>query len=405
MSYLNIDEVESALSALASTYPAVTELITLPNTTYEGRTSHALRIGVDSLHDGVLFTACAHAREWGGAEICVYFAADLLEAYTNGTGLTYGGTVFSAYTIKAIVERLSVFVFPCVNPDGRKYDQDNDALWRKNRNATESGGVGVDLNRNHPWLWDFRTAFAPGAMSFGTLASDDPANDLYHGSAAGSEPEGKNIRWLLDTYPYISRYMDIHSFAGDLLFSWGDDSDQTIDATMNFRNHAYDGQRGVQGGYQEYIAPADLNMVQGIASRVVNAINNVRGQAYVAKQSVFLWGGTSVGYPTSGTVDDYAYSRHLASCVDGKVLAFTLEFGFDQGDFRTSFHPPWPQMQQIVADADAGLVEFCSAALPVWVPPWVIAWRRLFPWEIYGPLANGIQQIVQGVAQTFGAGT
>ena len=64
MSYLNIDEVESGLAALAAAYPAVTELIRLPYATYEGRITHALRIGVDSVHDGVLFTACAHAREW-----------------------------------------------------------------------------------------------------------------------------------------------------------------------------------------------------------------------------------------------------------------------------------------------------------------------------------------------------
>lgn len=401
MSYLNVDEVESGLAGLAQAYPSISKLITLPNKTYEGRTTHALRIGHDSVHDGVLFTACQHAREWGGAEICIYFAADLLEAYTAGTGLAYGGASFSAATVKAIVDRLSVFVFPCVNPDGRKYDQDNDALWRKNRNPADSGGIpsrtGVDLNRNQPWLWNFRTAFAPGALSFGTLASDNPASDLYHGSAPGSEPEGANIRWLLDTHRTIGRYMDIHSYTGDLLFPWGSDSNQTVDPAMSFRNSAYDGQRGVPGGYEEYIDPGDVNVIQGIASRVVNAIKGVRGQPYEAKQSVFLWGGGQVGYPTSGTVDDYAYSRHLTSCLDGKVYAFTLEFGFERGDARTSFHPPWPDMEQIVTDADAGLVEFCAAALPRWVPPWIVAYRRLWPWEIYGPLAKRVEQVIEPV--------
>src|SRR5439155_17967057 len=105
------------------------------------------------------------------------------------TGLTYQGTSFSALTVARIVNNLSVFVVPCVNPDGRKYDQDHDALWRKNRNPVNSAGdpaqIGVDLNRNHPWLWDFRTAFSPAALSFGTLASDNPSSDLYHGPAAG----------------------------------------------------------------------------------------------------------------------------------------------------------------------------------------------------------------------------
>ncbi|MGI8808050.1 MAG: M14 family zinc carboxypeptidase [Acidimicrobiales bacterium] len=406
MSYLNVVEVESALAGLAKEYPDITELITLPNKTWEGRTSHVLRIGHDSLHDGVLFTACQHAREWGGAEISVYFAADLLEAYTGGTGLTYGGTSFSSWTVQAIVDRLSVFVYPCVNPDGRKFDQEHDALWRKNRSPANSGGIpsriGVDLNRNQPWLWDFHTAFAPAAQSFGTLASDDPGDLLYHGPSPGSEPEGANIRWLLDTYRTIGRYLDIHSYTGDLLFTWGDDSNQTVNPAMNFRNPAYDGQRGVQGGYEEYIDPADLNAIHGIANRVVNAMKGVRGQSYVAKQSVFLWGNGQVGYPTSGTVDDYVYSRHQTSCLDGKVLAFTLEFGFPEDDVRTSFHPPWPEMEKIVVDADAGLVEFCAAALPRWVPPWIVAYRRLWPWEIYGPVAKRFEQVLQPLLDAIG---
>ena len=42
---LNVDEIEAALDALALSNPAVTELITLPNRTSDGRRSHALRIG------------------------------------------------------------------------------------------------------------------------------------------------------------------------------------------------------------------------------------------------------------------------------------------------------------------------------------------------------------------------
>ena len=404
MTYLNVVEVESALSALASAYPTVTELIALPYTTYEGRTSHALRIGHDSVHDGVLFTACAHAREWGGAEVCVYFAADLLEAYANHTGLIYGGTSFGAHAVQRIVDHLSVFVVPCLNPDGRNYDQLHDALWRKNRNPASSGGdpsrIGVDLNRNHPWLWDFRTAFDPGAMSFGTLASDNASSELFHGASAGSEPEGHNVRWLLDRYRFIRYFMDIHSYSGDVLFVWGDDSDQSVDPNMNFRNHAYDGQRGVGGGYGEYIPPRDLSLVQGVAQRVANAITKVRGQSYAAIQSVSLRGSSgTVSYPTSGTVDDYAYSRHFTNCCTGKVFAFTLEFGLQASDTRTSFHPPWPQMEKIVADADAGLVELCVAALPVWVPPWIIWFRRLSPWEIYGPLARFVGEIFGPIAE------
>jgi murein tripeptide amidase MpaA len=406
VSYLNVDEVESALKSLALAYPGTSELIELPYKTVEGRTSHALRIGLDPTSDAVLLTGCAHAREWGGAEICVYLAADLLEAHATGTGLAYGGKTFSPLTIAAIVGRLNVIVFPCVNPDGRKFDQEHDALWRKNRNPADSGGnpsrVGVDINRNHSFLWDFRTAFAPGALASGSLASDDPGNVLYHGSAPDSEPETRNVHWLLDRHRFTRWCVDIHSYAGDMLFSWGDDLDQSDTPSMTFLNPTWNGQRGVDGGYGEYITSDDRTLVQGTAQRVCDAINAVRGGHYEAKQSVFLLAtDTKISYPTSGAVDDYAYSRHFADCTRRKVYAFTLEFGYWTGDSRSSFHPPWPEMEQIVAEVDAGLVELCAAATPAWVPPWMAAWRRLWPWEIWDPMIRQLEPVIRPLLESL----
>jgi murein tripeptide amidase MpaA len=297
-----------------------------------------------------------------------------------------------------------VVIFPCVNPDGRAFDQQYDVLWRKNRNPAASAGdpqrVGVDINRNHSFLWDFRTKFDPQAMNFGTLASDDPGSDIYHGSAPDSEPESRNVHWLLDTYRFTRWYLDIHSYTGDMLFVWGDDTDQSTNPTENFRNSAYDGQRGVDGGYAEYIPSADLNLAAGTAQRVVNAINAVRGGNYEAKQSVFLRStSTGISYPVSGAVDDYAYSRHWQDCTKGKVYAFTLEFGYWTGDVRTSFHPPWSEMEQIVAEIDAGMVEFCAAAAPAFVPPWEVAYRHLWPWQIWDPMVRTVEPVVRPLVE------
>jgi murein tripeptide amidase MpaA len=66
-------------------------------------------------------------------------------------------------------------VFPDINPDGRNYSQTMVALWRKNRNPAASGGqpnkIGVDVNRNYDFLWDFNVAFSPVANP-GTIASN-----------------------------------------------------------------------------------------------------------------------------------------------------------------------------------------------------------------------------------------
>src|ERR1022692_1724666 len=163
--YLFVDAVESGLIGLANTYPSVCELITLPNKTYEGRTTHAVRIGkqpASSVH--ILYlTGGVHAREWGSCEILLNLATDLCEAYTGGTGIAYGGKYYTATEVKTLVEQINFIIYPCVNPDGRNFSQ-TVSDWRKNRNPADStpsnpATIGVDINRAQDFLWDFRTYF------------------------------------------------------------------------------------------------------------------------------------------------------------------------------------------------------------------------------------------------------
>jgi murein tripeptide amidase MpaA len=388
MAYLNVTEVESGVKGLAKAYKALTELISLPNVTHEGRTSHALRIGAGSAasRDGVLIIGGVHAREWGSCEICLNFAADLLEAYTHGTGLVYGNKSFTAKHIKTLVEGWNLYVFPLVNPDGRHYSQTVDNWWRKNRHpgisacvggaapgfspACTTGGAaagaslcatgaavgyplscdGVDINRNYDFLWDFPTLFDP-ASHVDLYTSTDPCHDTYHGSVPFSEPETKNVRWLFDAHPRIKYFVDIHSYSELILHLWGDDQNQTADPAMNFMNPAYNSVRGVDGdiAYKEYIPPSDLALVTKLANHMHTAIQAVRGKNYTVEQSYSL-------YPTSGTSDDYVYSRHVTDSSKKKVLGFTIEWG-------TEFQPRWREMEKIILDITAGLIEF-GLALP-----------------------------------------
>ncbi len=103
MPYMNVTEVESAISALAAAYPSICELITLPHVTVEGRSSHAVRLGAAPANtvDAFYLTGGVHAREWGSCEILVNLATDLCEAYSGGTGVGYGGKYFSAAEVKS----------------------------------------------------------------------------------------------------------------------------------------------------------------------------------------------------------------------------------------------------------------------------------------------------------------
>jgi hypothetical protein len=173
---------------------------------------------------------------------------------------------------------------------------------------------------------------------------------VFKGPSAFSEPETRNVRHLLDDYPNIGYFIDVHSYSELVLYPWGDDDNQTSDPSQNFQNPVYNGQRGIVGaGYGEYITGFDLDWYLITGARIREAIAAVRGRTYTLQQSIGL-------YPTSGTSDDYAYSRTFVDSQKRKVRGFTLETGRE-------FQPVPTEGQQIIDEVGAGLVEFLLAAL------------------------------------------
>lgn len=357
MSYFNITEVESALIALADAHPGLCELITLPERSFEGRECHAIRLGRHPAHsrDAVLLTGGVHAREWGSCEILVNLAADLLEACSAGTGLAYGDKSYTAEEIKGLMEGLSWVIFPLVNPDGRLHSQTVPNLWRKNRNTTDSGGdplkIGVDLNRNHDFLWDFRAKFTAAAAGSLISHSDNPRDDSYHGSAPYSESEARNVRWLLDQFPRVRWSIDVHSYGRLIEHNWGDDNNQSTDPSMNFLNPAYDGLRGDpdDAAYAEFISDNDLLDAVAPLGATHDSIEAVRGKNYFTGQSF------TIMYMTSGSLHDYVFSRHLVDRTRNKIHGYILEWGEE-------FQPEWTEMEEIIKEVDAGLIGFALHA-------------------------------------------
>jgi len=369
-SYLNVAEVEAALQVAADAPNAgFTELITLPHTTWEGRTCRAIRIHQGpAAAVGVYFLGGVHAREWGSPDILVNFVNRLTDAYRTGAGISQGGMSLAAGKVAEIVETLDVVVFPQANPDGRHHSMTVDPMWRKNRRPAAHGdphcavgggnGPGVDVNRNYDFLWDFPSAFSPQAP---VQTSTDPCAEVYRGPSAASEPETANVTWLMDRVPSVGYFIDVHSFGEDILYNWGDDDDQTNDPTMNFRNPAFDGKRGITdstpGGdpekYSEYLPTDDLADAVHLGAVMREAIAAAHGRQYSVKSAVGL-------YPTSGTSDDYAYSRAFVDATKGKVLGYTIEWGPQRTSIPKSFHPNYRDMIPIIEEITAALLAFCS---------------------------------------------
>ena len=197
---MNADEIDSALQGLVNEYGIPT--FDVPNATAEGTGGKGGMTGPvnrDAYH--VYFTAGVHSRERGGPDNLIYFIADLLFAKKHSTGLTYGSKSYSnADVLKAL--KTGIVFFPLVNPDGLRHDQKTDSLWRKNRNPADAtpgidATIGVDINRNYDFLWDFRRHFHPAAAAVTTLASDKPIDEPTMVAALFRNPKRGTSRGCL----------------------------------------------------------------------------------------------------------------------------------------------------------------------------------------------------------------
>lgn len=337
MPYLAANAFNPILAYLEQRFPTVCNVITLPEASIEGRVIQGIRIGKPASHGKrtvLLFGGC-HARELVNPDLLITFAAELLYAYDFNSDLNFGSG-YPASTVQMIVNAIDILVVPLINPDGRAYVQSTYPMWRKNRNPNQGQPcAGVDINRNYDFLW-----------SSGIGTSANSCQDVFKGSGPFSEPETRNVRWLLDNYPDIIGMIDVHSYSELFLYPWGDDETQVTDPTMNFTNPAFNGQRGIGGdAYKEYMNSGDRDFFVDVGYRVRDAIYAARGHCYSVKPSFNL-------YPTSGTSSDYAYSRHIVDATKQKVFSYCLETGLE-------FQPPAAEAMEIINEACAGLFIFC----------------------------------------------
>lgn len=393
--YHDSDGIDYLTRELPSLFPDLCQLIELPHKTAGGRTVLGVQVGNarGSNVDMILLTGNVHARELGTAEHCAHFAYNICRAYQDEDELRCGNKVFSFAQIRTIIEGLNLIIVPCLNPDGRDHvfagrasGDHEQMLWRGNRQL--DGGpdcFGVDLNRNHDFLWDFPSHFQ-NSFSVDTTTRPCSASQTYRGSAPASEPEAKNLVWLMDRFTAIYAYLDFHAAFGAIVYPWGDDFSQTTDPTQNFANPAYDGVRDPdEDAYKEYMPAEDLATFQRLGRAFNSALNAVRGKEYGLSASIELGRvilsdphGTSIAYRgTSGCNDDYAYSRHFVNAGKSKILAFTVEFGeplTDDAATALGFQPSmYLEMPAIVEDLIAGTLGFCletKASVPS-------EWQRL----------------------------
>jgi hypothetical protein len=305
--YLTLDEINDHLTSLAATFPTLCNIVTLPYSTsgYDGSnpllvgpaTVKMLRITTtpsEKTKPGMLLICGTHAREWINPIVAVEFAEQLLRNYNPSSADP------DIITINRIVEQGDIFIVPVMNPDGFNYSLNDDNMWRKNRRSptVPTECFGVDLNRNYE-------IYFGGAGSSASTCSDG-----YHGPAAFSEPENRNIKYILDNYYNILIAVDSHS-AGDAIY-------RPIETG---------------GAYiaSEPVSPVDEIIYQQLETAANNAIFAVSGKTYYT--------GTTNNH--AGTSDEYMFFSR-------RIFAFDFECA-------SSFQPPIATALNSVNEVTAAL--------------------------------------------------
>jgi hypothetical protein len=291
--YRHLQDYNDELADLAKKNPGLVKLFKMPRPSLEGRTIYGVEIASDvRQQDGrpvFYMDAVHHAREWPASEFTMMFAHYLVGNYGKDAEIT------------SLLKKTRVILVPIVNVDGFNYTRESvtsavpearepqetpeaagnglEGYWRKNRRSltgvtlpaaqVNPDAYGVDPNRNYAYLW--------GDQQGGS--SNDVYSQTYRGEAPFSEPEVANVRDII-----LSR-----SVTGII-------TNHTVQASV----------LRTGGG----LAPDD-DVLEPLGQKMADILH--------------FKNAPTVGYPTTGTTDDWAYAA-MGS------YGFTIEHG------GTSFH-------------------------------------------------------------------
>jgi len=226
--YRSVEEMLARGAELAAGRPDLAEWVDVGDSWEKLNPGHggpgydilALRLTNRSLgghKPALLVTGSTHAREYTTPELVTRFAELLVERYGVDPDVTW------------LLDHHRIDLILVQNPDGRKRAETG-LLWRKNADnfaCANTNSRGIDLNRNFDFMW---------GNSVCSGSSSNECSEVYHGASAGSEPETQATQAHMTAIfpdqrpddqttpaPRDSEgiYLDIHSFGGDVLSSWG----------------------------------------------------------------------------------------------------------------------------------------------------------------------------------------
>jgi PKD repeat protein len=233
--YRTVEETFDSAAQLAADFPTLATWLDIGDSwektqnVLDGYDMMVLRLtnaAIPGPKPALLVFGAIHAREYTTAETATRFGEYLLENYGVDADATW------------LLDYHEVHLVLQTNPDGRKRAETG-VLWRKNTNDSDGcanpSQYGVDLNRNFQFEW--------GCCGG---SSNNACSEIYRGSAAASEPETQAVQDyafeifpdqrppdLITPAPITSTgvFIDLHSYAQEILWSWGFTSTPAPNAT------------------------------------------------------------------------------------------------------------------------------------------------------------------------------
>jgi len=191
--YMSYEESLDFLYKMEKMHPDLIEIIKI-GTTYEERDIVLAKISknIETADEkpAMLFTGSVHAREWIGHELALKFIEYVADNQDVDPELE-----------KSLNES-TIYMVPCLNPDGYEYSRKHFSFWRKNRRVNHDGSIGVDLNRN---------------FSIGFVKQKDTSSNVYGGEEPFSEAETRAMKEFVDSHENITIAFDYHS-QGNVFF-------------------------------------------------------------------------------------------------------------------------------------------------------------------------------------------
>jgi hypothetical protein len=211
--------------------------------TWEDREIIAITITKDidshNKKPALFYTGTIHAREWIGIELSLSFAKYILEHIDYDPQLN------------AILDKTTLYMVPCANPDGFEYSRNHFAFWRKNRRKNPDGSYGVDLNRN------FSIGFAP---------NKNYVSNVYSGPEPFSEPETRALRDFFVNHKNITIALDYHS-QGNVIFPAHnfihEDAEDAIDLNILASNMAEEIRKESGREYGVHMGKPPVHLISG----------------------------------------------------------------------------------------------------------------------------------------------